>query len=218
MIKILSALVFVVFTFSGCAGNEPKRFYLLTPGASPAPMAGETKQNNLVIVIGAIRLPDYLNRSQIVTRVSDNELQLGWFDRWAEPLERNFSRILTQNIEQLLHCRCTSVLGPKLPPGITYRIEVDVVRMDGILGQKAFLDVWWSISTADKKTVLTRKSSFVQPVSGRGYEALVQAESRTILDFSREIATAIAELTKNQGQMSEIRSQWSTVGGQISDL
>jgi uncharacterized lipoprotein YmbA len=195
MIKILSILLFVVFAFSGCAGNEPNRFYLLTPATGPAIVADAPEQNSLNIVIGPIRLPDYLNRTQIVTRVSDNELELGWSDRWAEPLDRNFSRTLAQNLEQLLRCRCSSALASRLPPGTTHRIEADVVRMDGVLGQKAFLDVWWSIYTPEKKILLARKSSFVQPVKGRGYEALVQAESENLFAFSREIAIAIAEMT-----------------------
>jgi uncharacterized lipoprotein YmbA len=192
MKKILSILVVVMLAFSGCASTEPTRFYLLSPEANPAPIAGVAEQTNITIVIGAIRLPEYLKRSQIVTRLSENEL-----DRWAEPLERNFTQVLTQNIEQLLHCRCTSALATKLPPGITHRIEVDVVRMDGILGQKASLEAWWSIYTPEKKILLTRRSSITQPVKGRGYEAFVQAQSKALFDFSREIATAIGELGKN---------------------
>lgn len=196
MIRILSTLLFVMFLFSGCAGNEPRRFYLLTSEAGPARVDNIPARDDLNIAIGSVRLPDYLNRTQIVTRISDNELEFGWFDRWAEPLERNFSRTLAQNIEQLLHCRCSPVLAARLPPGITHRIEAEVVRMDGILGEKAFLDVWWSIHAPDKKILLTRRSSFAQPIKGRGYEALVQAESRNLFDFSREIADAIAGMAR----------------------
>jgi uncharacterized protein len=197
MTKILPILVVVMLTFSGCASTEPTRFYLLTPEANPAPRAEVAEQTNIAIVIGAIRLPEYLNRSQIVTRLSENELELGWSDRWAEPLERNFTQVLAQNIEQLLHCRCVSAPATKLPLGGARRIEVDVFRMDGALGQKAFLDVWWSISTPDKKILFARRSSFEQPVKGPGYEAFVQAQSQVLLAFSREIATAIAGLGKN---------------------
>ena len=208
MKKALIKLVLAMAVLSGCAGTEPTRFYLLTPEANPVPVAGNIKENGLTIIIGAVRLPEYLNRSQIVTRVSDNEVELGWQDRWAEPLERNFTRALTQNLEQLLFCRCASALTPKLPPGITHWVETDVIRMDGVLGQKAFLEVRWSVYSPGKKLLLSRKSRFVQSVKGRGYEAFIQAQSAALFDFSREVATAIVEL-----QRAEAPGKKETVDG-----
>lgn len=196
MTKIFMTIVLVMLVLSGCASIEPTRFYLLSPRANPVPVTGDIEKGNVTIVIAAIRLPEYLNRYQIVTRVSDNELELGWQDRWAESLERNFTRILAQNVEQLLLCRCTSAPAPKSPTDITYRLEADVIRMDGVLGEKAYLDVWWSVYTPEKKLLLSRRSSFVQPVEGRGYEAFVQAQSTALFDFSRELAAAIAKLQK----------------------
>lgn len=206
MTRILTTLLLVILAFSGCAGTEPARFYLLSPGVNPGFAGGVTEQTDFIVMVGVIRLPEYLNRSQIVTRLSENELELGWSDRWAEPLERNFSQVLAQNLEQLVHCRFVSVLAPTKPLlGITHRIEVDVVRMDGVLGQKACLDAWWSIHTPEKKTLLTRKSSLVQPVKGYGYEAFVQAQSRALFDLSREIATAISELAKESKRISNTK-------------
>lgn len=195
MMKALSILVVFVLVLSGCAGTEATRFYLLSPESKPPAVTGDMEKASVTIAVGSVRFPEYLNRPQIVTRLSENELEFGWSDRWAEPLERTFSRVLAQNIEQLLHSRCSSVPAPRSSRGVTYRIEVDVVRMDGILGEKACLDVWWSIGSPERKPFLTRRSSFAQPVRGRGYEAFVQAQSWALFDLSREIAIAIAGLT-----------------------
>lgn len=208
MKKALATLLLAIVALSGCAGTEPTRFYLLTPETSPVPVAGTIKENGLIILIGAIRLPEYLNRSQIVTRVSDNEIELGWQDRWAEPLERNFTRIFAQNLEQLLFCRCPSALTAKSAPGITHRVEADVMRMDGILGQKAFLEVRWSVYDPDKRLLVSRRSSLVHPVNGTGYEAFVRAQSAALFDFSREVATAIVGLQK-----AEVPGKKETIDG-----
>jgi hypothetical protein len=196
MKKALATLLLAIAALSGCAGTESTRFYLLTPEANPVPVAGTVKGNGLAITIGPIRLPEYLNRSQIVTRVSDNEVELGWQDRWAEPLERNVTRALARNLEQLLFCRCLSAVTSKSAPGATYRVEADVTRMDGILGQKVFLEVWWSVYDPDKRLLLSRRSCLDRPVKGAGYEAFVQAQSAALFNFSREVATAIVELQK----------------------
>lgn len=200
MMKTFSLLLVLILALSGCAATDTTRFYLLTPESKPVFPAGDAEQTPTTVLVGAIRFPEYLNRSQIVTRLTENEVDMGWSDRWAEPLERNFTHVLAQNLEGLIRCRCISAQTSKAPPGLTYRIEVDVVTMDGILGKKAVLDVWWSISSPEKKPLLTRRSTFTQPVKGSGYEPFVQAHSRALLDLSREIAAAIGELAKKEGR------------------
>ena len=43
---------------------------------------------NPVIGIGPVKLADYLDQSQIVTRKGDNQVIKAEFNRWAGPLKR----------------------------------------------------------------------------------------------------------------------------------
>lgn len=196
MIRILCTFIIAMLAVSGCASTDPTKFYLLSPETNPAPVAAVPDRTTLRVVVAPVRFPEYLSRSQIVTRVSENELELGWYDRWAEALDRNFSQVLAENIGQLLNCRCASIHTPRSPSGVTHRVEVDIVRMDGELGQKAFLDVWWSIYSGEKKLLLSRRSSLTQPIKGQGYDAFVRAQSKLLFTLSREIATAIAGMSR----------------------
>lgn len=194
-IIILGALLAVQF---GCASSPSSRFYLL----SSLPRTGEEAkprrdENCLSIGIGPINVPGYLDQPQIVTRPMGNELLLAEFDRWAEPLKENFTRVLSQNISTLL-CTKTVVFFPwqtRIP--LDYRIEMDVLRFDGSLGGNASLEAWWRVFSGDgKKMLVAKKSSFNEVVDGRDYRSLVSAQSRVLGHLSDEIAEAIKTLKK----------------------
>jgi uncharacterized lipoprotein YmbA len=130
--------------------------------------------------IGPIKLPEYVNRPQIVTRTTPNELLLSYFDLWAEPLIGSVPRTLAENVSRLL-CTKEVVLFPWKPSRVPdYRVEVEVLHLDGNLGSTVSLEAWWSVSYGAEKTRVTRKSSYSEPVAGQDYEALVQAHSRAL--------------------------------------
>jgi uncharacterized protein len=170
----------------GCAGNAPSRYYVLSP------VMGETKitpeESCVSVGIGPIKLPEYVNRPQIVTRTTPNELVLSYFDLWAEPLIDSVPRILAENISRL---RCTKEISlfPWRPSRVPdYRVEVELLRMDGTLGGTLSLEAWWSVSYGVEKARVSRKSSYSEPVAGQDYDALIQAHSRALAALSRDIA------------------------------
>lgn len=195
---ILTLILLGAFLFAhfGCASSPTPRFYLLSPltttGSELKPPADE---RCLSIGIGPIKIPGYLDQAQIVTRSTANELTLAEFDRWAEPLKENFTRVLSQNLSTLL-CTKTIVVFPwrgTIP--VDYRIETDVLRFDGILGGHASLEAWWRVFSGDGKTMLlARKSDLSEPAGGGDYKSLVSAQGRTLEKLSREIAEAIKTL------------------------
>ena len=58
--------------------------------------------------MGPVDFPDYFRRLPVVTRVAPNRIELSDEKRWAEPLDKNFIRVLSENLATLLN---------------TYRIE-----------------------------------------------------------------------------------------------
>ncbi len=188
---IIIGLTLLLLT--GCASSEIPRYYLLNS------LSGETRTQApcLNLGIGPIKLPEYLNRPQIVTRASTNELTLSQFDRWAEPLHDTFSRVLAENLTKLLCTQSVLIYPWKASTQVDYRIEAEVIHMDGILGREASLEAWWTISGgAGKKVLLSKQSKFTELLAAKDYEALVQAQSRLMAAFSREIAEAIGKIAK----------------------
>jgi len=188
----------LLMTFMACASNAPSSFYVLsslTGTGGTHETASEKRQ--VTIGIRPVELPAYLDRQQIVTRVSANELHLAGFDEWAEPLEDNFTRVLMENLSILLPTDSFIILHTRGPEPADYQVQVEVIRFDGRLGGDASLLARWTILGEDnKKLLLTRKSSFKEATGGPSYEALVAAQSRTVEALSREIAGTIKGLSE----------------------
>jgi len=180
----------------GCTSSPSSRFYALTSTAASGP---ETKpladDGCLSLGIGPINLPDYLSLPQIVTQTAPNEFKFAEFDRWAEPLKDNFTRILAKNLSNQV-CTKVILLFPwrgGIP--IDYRVEMEVLRLDGSLGGNVSLEAWWMVFSGDRKRMLlAKKSTFTEAVGGHDYKSFVSAQSRVLGHLSREIAEAIRTL------------------------
>ena len=75
-------------------------------------------------------LPGYLDRQEIVTRVAQNQINLAENDRWAEPLEENFSRVLSQNVAAILRADQGNAYPWAIDKKPVYLVEVEVLRFE----------------------------------------------------------------------------------------
>ncbi len=91
---ILGLWMIVLF---GCGGTPATRFFVLSSISGSEMMMSREGERRLAIGIGLVTLPEYLNQSEIVTRITQNEVSLDEFAKWAEPLENNISRALAEN-------------------------------------------------------------------------------------------------------------------------
>jgi uncharacterized lipoprotein YmbA len=183
----------------GCASTPPTRFFVLGSVAGSEKMGSRMGERCLAIGIGPVKIPEYLNQPEIVTRMTQNEVRVDEFAKWAEPLEDNISRALAENLSSLLCIRSIAVFPWRGQTPIDYRIDVHVIRMDGVLGESASLDVSWSIADGTdrkKPPLLTKRSNYRQPTGGEDYGAFASAQSRNLASLSREIAETILVLSK----------------------
>ena len=180
----------------GCASSPPTRFYTLSSLQEGGSERSEsTSGQDLVIGVGPIKFPAYLDRTEIVTRSSTNRITVSDFDVWAGSLEEDFSRALAENLSVLLSTEGV-IVYPQFRSGLLkYQIVMDVIHFDGPLGGDVYLMARWAIFVGkEKKLVLARKSTIIEPSRAKGYEAMVAAHSRALEKLSREIAEAIQNL------------------------
>ena len=180
---------------AGCsffdAKPDPSRFFALTS----LPRTGQTAQdpagtNGLVLGIGPIKFPGYLDRQQMVTRISQNRFAVAENDRWAEQLEENFSRVLSQNLSILLQTDRIVAYPWVRSQQPTYQVQIEVLRFERNEEQIVELWVRWSIVDSTKK-IVHKESYLTKPVRDKSTEASVAALSETVADLSRDIASAI---------------------------
>ncbi|NIO03362.1 MAG: hypothetical protein GTN74_01775 [Proteobacteria bacterium] len=192
------ALGICLLITGGCATTEPARFYTLSPLAIPGTQAqAGPAERGVAIGVGPIKLPEHLDRPQIVTRTSRNELKLAEFDRWAGSLADDFSRVLAENLSILLSTDRVSLYPWRKSVPVEYAVAVDVARFDGQLGGDASLIARWTVFGGhDKKVLFMGKASISEPSGDRGHEAMVAAQSRALGHLSREIADAIKAISR----------------------
>ena len=178
---------------SGCASSKPTRFYTLSSlvSSEKAIKATPTEQD-ISIGIRPVRLPEYLDRPQIITLTSKNTLKLAEFDKWAEPLNENISRVLAGSLSTLLSTDRVFIFPWNRALSIEYRVAVDVIRFEGTLGERIVLKANWTVfGDYGKKEIMTRTTSYTERIEGQDYGAMVAAMSRTLEGLSQDIAHAI---------------------------
>jgi len=192
------ALGLLFITLLGCSHTPATRYYDLGPLPGRGTPPGS--EPCVSIGIGPVKIPEYLDRSGIVTRVTSHELMVAEFNKWAEPLEESFPRALAENLSSLLCTKTVLIFPWKGSIPLDYRIYVDVIRMDGKLGESAVLDVSWTImGDAEKKGVLVmERSSYKEPAGGQDHEDFVAAQSRNVGTLSRDVAEAVRILSKGK--------------------
>ena len=187
---IIFALFLLLPCLFACAGTPPPRFYVLSAGVDSQIKSSE----GLSVGVGPIKIPDYLDRLQLVTRSNVNTLVLADFDRWGEPLQSGFPRVLSENLGKLLDTESVAVYPWPSSNKMDYQVTVEVVRFDGAMGGDVVLEARWALTSESGKRLHVREISTVsEPVKENSYEALVAAQSRALAGLSRKIAAAVLE-------------------------
>ena len=182
--------------------EEPDtNFYVL--GSIPAnagAVAGAPADPALVVDLAAVRLPQYLQRSQVVTRVDENRLSLSEFEQWGGSLEKNMMRALAANLGVLLDTPDVHMRARRLPGGVDARVEVEVMQFERGPDGRALLAAQWRVLDNDEKPLTSNITNLQSAPVGAldTMHATISAMSDLLAELSVQIATAIvaAEATR----------------------
>jgi len=151
--------------------------------------------------VGPVRLPAYLNRREIVTRVAENRFDVSENDRWAEPLDENFTHVLVQNLSVLLGSDRIITYPWPLDKRPRYRVEIAVFRFEVNSAGEAELTARWAIvDVTNKQEPRFKESRFTRMAKENSTDASVAALSETVADLSREIARNVIGADAQQEQ------------------
>jgi hypothetical protein len=178
----------------GCAGTPPSRYYGLSPmSASEATPSKESRP--FTVGVTRVTLPELLDRPQIATRVGPHEIRYDEFNRWAEPLKENFSRVLGENLSALLGPDRVLVSSGAGALIADYHVWVEVIQFDADPGGAFSLAAQWSLYNHEKKKVMVRKRfNTREQADGSDYVAMTAAASKALAALSREIAEGVKKL------------------------
>ena len=191
---LLGALVSLLI--SACGSSPPVRYFSLSPTVTAA---GTDAVDAATLGLGPIRIPEYLNRSQLVTRGPGQELSVDEFSRWAEPLSPAFHRVVATDVDNAVDGLIVVAvpLESAVRAQVDYRLLGDVLRFEADRSGRVVLEVQWGIAdTAARESVVGARRSRYEAQAGSGGDpaSVASAMNEALADFSRDIASRMREI------------------------
>ncbi len=202
-----AAIALLVVLACGCSSllapqPDLSKFFVLTATSTPAPSAAAAATDSLTIALGPVRLPSYLtSHDEIATRIAPNEIEYSAADRWAEPLDANFSRTLGKNILNSLGDVQIVTFPWFKSTSINYAIEVEVERFERDPNGATQLAARWTIKDGKSGNVLlVQESDLHHDAQSKTAEGAVAALSADAGDLSDQIVTAVQRLQEESSR------------------
>jgi len=189
-------LLCLIFLILGCAkSSKPVEYYMLDASVGIDNNQTLKGDEGPMIGLGPIRLPEYLDRFQMVVAVSENKYKLIDGHRWAEKLDQNISLALFKTLpSQLGTDRMIRYPWPQRP-GVDFQVKIDILELNVDQDGQSQLVAQWSIKSKDK-TILNKRSTFTAQASTRDIDKMVQAQSECLTKLGQEIVVNLRPFLK----------------------
>jgi uncharacterized lipoprotein YmbA len=187
-----AALCVVAALVAACASAPPPKFYTLS--RTPAPGA---PPSTLSVAVGPVTIPAIVDQPQIVVSVSPNQVTLEEFNRWASPLADNITRVVAENLVDLLGTPRVTLFQQSPSVDADYRVGIEVQSFESAPGDAATLNAAWLVRrTRDGKTE-TGRTTVREATPDKGFDALAVAHSRALSRLSQDIAGGVRTLSRS---------------------
>jgi uncharacterized protein len=175
------------------------RYYTLASSAEPP----RRSASGLTVGLGPVTLPGYLSRPSLVTRVDDTQVRYAEGERWAEPLGKQFTRTLSEDLSRALGG--ARIIDYAWYPGapVDVAVAVTVLAFENDPTGAATLTAGWALRDPKSRQVgYEGQSAIVEPAGGTPGEATgdaaVAALSRALARLSHDLAVAIVTNTRRR--------------------
>ena len=186
-----AALCAIAVLVAACASAPTSRFYTLsrtaTPGAAPTAFS---------VVVGPVAIPAVVDLPQIVVSTGPNQVTLEEYNRWASPLANNISRVVAENLVDLLGTPRVSLFQQSIGVDGDFRVAIEVQTFDSAPGDAATLNAVWIVRRARDGKSDTGRTTVREATADKGYEALAAAHRRALYRMSQDIAGAVSALSR----------------------
>jgi uncharacterized lipoprotein YmbA len=191
MYRFVSPALVLATLLAGCASSPPPKFYTLsrTPAPGAAPSA-------LSVMVGPVTVPAVVDQPQIVVTVNPNQVALEEFNRWASPLADNISRVVAENLVDLLGTARVSLFQQALNVDADYRVAIEVQSFESAPGDAATLNAAWVVRRMRDGKSETGRTAAREATTDKSFDALAAAHSRALSRLSQDVAGAVRTLSR----------------------
>jgi uncharacterized lipoprotein YmbA len=188
---VSAALLLATFALAGCGSPPRDRFYTLSANVDARPVSQDAAAQ-YGVVIGPVTIPEVVDRPQMVVLMAGSQVSLAEQSRWAEPLAGGISRVIADNLVNLLPDARVSAFPQSRTVVADYRVMVDVQHFDSTIGEGVRDEFLWVVRAANKEGVTRSGRTIAREEAKSGeYAEQVAAHNRALEALSRDIAMAI---------------------------
>ena len=195
--QLVFSLGMVVLTIllSGCMrDSRPVQFYMLNADSGVADTARvSAASQGPVIGLGPIRIPEYLNRPQMIIAIADNQYRLSEDHRWAEPLDQNISLALFKALPRQLGTDRIVRFPWSQRQVIDYQVGIDILEFNVDASGQSRLIAQWFIKRKELPTI-DKRSVYQFQASTTDHAIMVKAQSQCLTKLGQEISKTLQQL------------------------
>jgi hypothetical protein len=180
------SVALLAMALGGCAssGPPPTEYVLGIEPSAIAVMSPVTQRP--VLEIAMVRVPDYLDRTDLLTR-SSSQLTSSQSGRWGERLSVGITRALAASLATRLPNFVVTTTPPLNMPD--RRLLVDVSTFEARADRQVVLAARWTITDGgNRSNIQSEQAVVVEPVSATGDSGAVAAMTRAVEDLADQIA------------------------------
>ena len=186
-------MVSLLVLLAACGSSPKTDFYMLNADQESV-MQSANLSTGPAVGVWQVKLPDLLDRSEIVTRENQFKIGMADFSWWAGDLSENMTLLMvTQLSQQLQSNRVVTSPWPSYRK-IDYQVITRLERFDGELGGEVVLRGLWSLLDGDGTKELSRQVfEFKTNTVDLTYQEMVAAMSRLTVQLAQQLTDGIID-------------------------
>lgn len=178
---------------AGCGVVAPNEFYQLQ-----APLvASASAHSQTAVLLGPVKLADYLQREQILQRKADGRLGVSRHGRWAGNLQDETGQLLLRHVAAGLGSSYVALYPDRIGVKPGAQIVLSISRLDSGEDEPAVLEAQWRLLDAAGE-VRNSKVVTLQAEHAGELSSQVQAQSDLLVQLSGQLVDAVKQLQDSQ--------------------
>jgi len=173
---------------AGCSTPGPDHFYTLAPPAlaSAAPAAAA----RYAVSVGPVKLPQSVDRPQLVLRESGSQVKILEQHRWAGPLPEEIARSLAASLARQLPDARITTGGNSVPRAGEMSVRLDIERFEASRDNGVTVQGVWTLRQEGSDPV-SRQFTASETAGDGSYDAIVAAYSRALAAVGETVSAEI---------------------------
>jgi len=184
-------VVTLLLLVAACGSSPKTDFYMLNADHG-ALMQAANAATGPAVGVWKVMLPDYLDRSELVTRDNAYQIKMADFSWWAGNLENNMTVLIAAELSEGLLSNRVLVSPWESYRKHDYQLKIRVVRFDGALGGEVVLTGVWSLLDAAGLNELSGEVfEFKANAVDSTYKEMVATMSQLTVKLAAQLTDAI---------------------------